>query len=86
MRNVIILMCVMGLLLGLAIAATPSKAFAQKGGGKANIAAEKDMASKQGVAGSLGKKEWDKTKLPGKWKIGFGWGSLVLAIFVMKWF
>ncbi len=88
MRNMIILACVMGLLLGLALAATPGKAFAQKkpSAGKDNVSAEKDIASKQGVSESLGKKEWDKDKLPGKWKIGFGFGSLALAVFVMKWF
>lgn len=44
----------------------------------------KGMAKKEGVAGSLGNKEFDKAKLPGKPQIAFAVGSLIAAIAVLK--
>jgi len=46
--------------------------------------ADKSMAEKKGVAGSLGSKEFDKAKLPGRYQIGFAVGSLIAAIAVLK--
>lgn len=61
---------------------TPAEA--QKGG-KDALGADKSLATKQGVSGSLGSKQFDKNKLPGKWKIGFAIGSVITAIAVVKW-
>jgi hypothetical protein len=60
--------------------------YAQKGMGKGDaLSADKELASKKGVSGSLATKQFDKDKLPGKWKIGFAFGSLIAAIAVVKW-
>ncbi len=50
-----------------------------------SIGADKELASKKGVSGSLATKQFDKNKLPGKWKIGFALGSLAAAVAVVKW-
>lgn len=71
------------LLLLILVIVTPT--YAQgKGKGDA-LGADKDLASKQGVSGSLATKQFDKDKLPGKWKIGFAFGSLAAAVAVVKW-
>lgn len=53
---------------------------------KAELGMDKEMATKKGVSDSLGSKEFDKEKLPGRWKISFGIGSVFLAIAVFKYF
>jgi hypothetical protein len=45
---------------------------------------DKEMATKEGVADSLGSKKFDEDKLPGKLKIGFAIGSIITMIAVMK--
>lgn len=59
-------------------------AQAQKGG-KDVLGADKNLASKQGISGSLATKQFDKSRLPGKWKIGFAIGSVITAVAVVKW-
>ncbi len=54
--------------------------------GKGTGGMDKGMSEKKGVSGSLGNKEFDKAKLPGKPQIGFAVGSLVAAIIVLKYF
>lgn len=73
------------LLLFVLLIVTPT--YAQgKGGGKGDaLSADKDLASRKGISGSLATKQFDKNKLPGKWKIGFAFGSLAAAIAVVKW-
>lgn len=51
---------------------------------KAATTTDKDIASKEGVAGSLGTKEIDSEKLPGKLEMGFAFGSVVAAIAAIK--
>jgi len=71
------------LLLFILLIVTPT--YAQgKGKGDA-LGADKELASKKGVSGSLATKQFDKNKLPGKWKIGFAFGSLAAAVAVVKW-
>jgi len=45
---------------------------------------DKSSASKQGVAESLGNKEIDANKLPGKLEIGIAFGSVAGAIAAIK--
>lgn len=73
------------LFLFLLLVVTPT--YAQgKGAGKGDaLGADKDLASKKGISGSLATKQFDKNKLPGKWKIGFAFGSLAAAVAVVKW-
>lgn len=47
--------------------------------------ASRDMMEREGVSGSLATKEFDQSKLPGKGKIGFAFGSLVAMVAVLKW-
>ncbi|MGC8845216.1 MAG: hypothetical protein ACP5QY_05150 [Candidatus Hydrogenedens sp.] len=71
------------LLLFILLIVTPT--YAQgKGKGDA-LGADKELASKKGISGSLATKQFDKNKLPGKWKIGFAFGSLAAAVAVVKW-
>ncbi len=77
----IVLLCLV-LLLFITLVVTPS--YAQKKDDDL-IGADKDLATKKGVSGSLATKEFDKNKLPGKWKIGFAVGSVIAAVAVVKW-
>lgn len=78
MRNIAIaiLFC---LVLCVALGVFTGQAKAQTKG------ADKDLAAKKGIADSLGHKEWDQKKLPGKLQIGLALGSLVAMIAVLKW-
>jgi len=51
---------------------------------KSGKGSDKNMASKKGVAGSLGTKEIDGNKLPGKLEMGIAFGSVVGAIAAIK--
>lgn len=77
----IVLLCLV-LLLFITLVVTPS--YAQKKDDDL-IGADKDLATKKGISGSLATKEFDKNKLPGKWKIGFAFGSVIAAVAVVKW-
>lgn len=77
----IVVMCLLIVLI-LTLVTTP--AYAQKGD-KDSLGADKDLASRKGISGSLATKQFDKDKLPGKWKIGFAIGSVITAIAVVKW-
>ncbi len=79
-RKILMIAALFILILGLMVALTTKDALAA-----ANVSADKDLASKKGVAGSLGSKKFDKEKLPGKLKISFAFGSLFAAIAVIKW-
>ena len=46
--------------------------------------ADKSMASKKGVKDSLGTKEIDSDKLPGKFEMGLAFGSVAAMIAVIK--
>jgi hypothetical protein len=61
-------------------------AVAQKSGAakKPGKGSDKNMASKKGVADSLGNKEFDGNKLPGKMEVGIAIGSVVGAIAAIK--
>lgn len=72
------------LLITIIIAVVTTPAYAQKGD-KDSLGADKDLASRKGISGSLATKQFDKDKLPGKWKIGFAIGSVITAIAVVKW-
>lgn len=76
------LLCAMALCLALcvALAMWTELAFAQRG----ELGMDKELATKKGVGGSLASKEFDKNKMPGRWKISFGIGSIILAIAVVK--
>lgn len=47
--------------------------------------ADKEIASKKGVAQSLGNKDIEEDKLPGKFEVGLGLGSCIAMVAVMKW-
>lgn len=49
------------------------------------VSGDKGMATKKGVGQSLGNKEFDKEKLPGKLEIGLAVGSFIAMIAVVKW-
>ena len=51
---------------------------------KAATTNDKAIASKEGVSGSLGSKEIDEEKLPGKLEMGFAFGSVVAMIAAIK--
>jgi hypothetical protein len=86
MRKLIILSIVAGLMFCVAIALTTQDAWAIPAADKkSTIGKDKEIAGKEGVAGSLGKKQWDKDKLPTKLKLAFGFGSLFAGIAVFKW-
>ncbi len=73
------------IMLFIAMIVTPVYAQGKGGKGDAALGADKDLASKKGISGSLATKQFDKDKLPGKWKIGFAFGSLAAAVAVIKW-
>ncbi len=75
-------LCALALCVALcvALAMWTELASAQRG----DLGMDKELATKKGVGGSLANKEFDKNKLPGRWKISFGIGSIVLAIAVVK--
>jgi len=52
---------------------------------KGAVGSDKEIATRKGISGSLGSKEWDKNKLPGKMEIGLAVGSVVVMIAVLKW-
>ncbi len=86
MSKMIILCALAGVLLCVAIALTTHDAWAAPAAEKkTNVGKDKEIASKEGVKGSLGNKEWDKDKLPTKLKLAFGFGSLFAGIAVVKW-
>jgi len=70
-------MCVIALAFGCLAIAEP--VYAQSAG------FDRDMATREGVGGSLGTKEFDQQQLPGKFKIGLGVGSIFVAVAVVKW-
>ncbi len=78
----IVLLCLI-LILFVSLIVTPS--YAQRKGNDITTNADKELSTKQGVSGSLATKEFDKNRLPGKWKIGFAFGSLIAAVAVVKW-
>jgi len=47
--------------------------------------ADKGMATKKGVGQSLGSKEIEEDKLPGKLEMGLAVGSIIALIAVIKW-
>lgn len=51
---------------------------------KAATTADKKSATKEGVSGSLGTKEIDAEKLPGKLEMGFAFGSVITMIAAIK--
>ena len=61
--------------------------FAETADAQESVAkgADKSIATKQGVGGSLGTKEIDAEKLPGKIEIGIAVGSFMVMIAVVKW-
>ena len=65
------------LVLCLAMGFLATDAYAASG-------ADKEMATKKGVADSLGTKEFEEDKLPGMFEIGIAAGSCVALIAVMK--
>jgi len=67
-----------GLVLCFAMAFVAVDAEAQSTG------ADKEIATKKGVGESLGTKEFDDDKLPGKLEIGIALGSVAALIGVMK--
>jgi len=70
-------MCVLALVFGSF--ALAEGAYAQSAG------FDKDMATRTGVGGSLGTKEFDQKQLPGKFKMGLGIGSIFVAVAAVKW-
>lgn len=85
MRKMILVSTILVVAVCLAIVLTTHDAWAQAKKDGKNVSKEKEIASREGVAGSLGKKEWDKNKLPSKLKLAFGFGSLFAGIAVFKW-
>lgn len=67
------------LLICVAAAAISSEAPA-----KSTSKADKSIATKKGVEGSLGQKEIDEDKLPGKLEIGIALGSVAGMIAAIK--
>jgi hypothetical protein len=65
-----------GLVLLLAVGFLATDANAQT--------ADQEIGSRQGVSESLGTKDFDDDKLPGKLEIGIAMGSIVAVIAVMK--
>ncbi len=49
------------------------------------VGADKGIATKQGVEQSLGNKQFDKDKMPGKLEAGLAVGSIIAMIAVVKW-
>jgi hypothetical protein len=76
--GLLFMLCAVCLTLGL-LADTAS---AQE---SVNKSADKTIATKKGVAQSLGSKEIEENKLPGKLEVGLGVGSCVVMVAVMKW-
>ena len=66
------------LVLCLSVGFIAVEAEAQAGG------KDKTIATKEGVGESLGTKEFDEDKLPGKLEIGIAVGSIVALIAVIK--
>ncbi|HOK08089.1 MAG TPA: hypothetical protein PLJ10_00340 [Candidatus Hydrogenedens sp.] len=81
-KTLIILATLLIVLIFFSLSIKPAYAAAGKGDA---LGADKDLASKKGISGSLATKQFDKNKLPGKWKIGFAFGSLAAAVAVVKW-
>jgi len=52
---------------------------------KSTSSADKGLAAKKGVSQSLGSKEIEQDKLPGKLEVGLGIGSVIAMIAVVKW-
>lgn len=67
------------LVIGLAFAFIAEPVMAQSSG------FDKDIATKKGVSESLGNKKFDEKKLPSKFKMGVGVGSIFVMIAVVKW-
>jgi hypothetical protein len=67
------------LVLVLAFTLLADSALAQ------SSSADKDLATKEGVAASLGNKEFDQDKLPGKLEVSIAFGSVFVLIAVWKW-
>lgn len=70
---------VIGGLLALAAVFAPEANAAPAGG------SDKSIAAKKGVGESLGNKEFDDNKLPGKLEVGLALGSIVGAVAAIKW-
>jgi len=49
----------------------------------AGLSGDKDLATKKGMD-ALANKKFDQNKLPGKWKIGFAFGSIAAAFAAIK--
>lgn len=85
-RKRLVFVATLGILFGSAVGfsgceqATPTTDVSQK----AATTSDKKMATKKGVAGSLGNKEIEEQKLPGTLEIGFAVGSVVAAIAAFK--
>lgn len=78
------------LLAGFAVSVVAGDAHAQAKAGAApdkkatTGKMDKNLASKKGVAGSLGNKEIDGNQLPGKFEIGLALGSVAAMIAAIK--
>ena len=75
MRKVVAIAALFCLGAALLLAMFPDKAAAQS--------FDQEMAGKKGMD-SLGSKEFDQNKLPGKMKIGFAAGSFIAMIAAIK--
>jgi len=73
--------------MSLGVLAVSETAYAQssKASAKTSSKADKNSATKKGVAGSLGSKEIEQNKLPGKLEIGIALGSVAGAVAAIKW-
>lgn len=63
---------------GFAVGGFTEAAYAQ-----GNSGADKELASRE--SGTLGTKQFDKDKLPGKLEMGLAGGSILVLIAVIKW-
>lgn len=75
-KNIILVLAV-ALVLGFSLGFAVEPAYAQ------GAAADRSLAAKE--SGSLGNKEWDKDKLPGKQEVGMALGSIALLFAAFKW-
>lgn len=73
-------LCAVALLLCFAMGFLATGAHAADSAG----GSDKTIATKEGVAESLGTKEFDDDKLPGMFEIGIAMGSCVALIAVIK--
>jgi hypothetical protein len=85
-RTRLVLVASLGIFLGSALGlsgceqATPKQDVAKK----AATTNDKKIATKEGVAGSLGNKEIEEDQLPGTLEIGFAIGSVMACIAAFK--